>query len=365
MKIPFAGPWITDLEVKYVTDAVKTGWYMKMEDYTKKFEKAMAKYIGSKYVLASFCATHSLHLGCKVLFEKGDEVIVPDISWIATAAVISYVGATPVFVDVDDYWNIDPNAIEKAITKKTKGIMLVHMFGMPCDMDTIMRIAKKHNLKVIEDAAPALGSLYKGKKMGGFGDVGCFSFQGAKIAVSGEGGIFLSDNKKLYEKAKLYGSMYRTDRKAQFWCDDLGFEYPIANMVSACGLAQVERIEELVKNKRKIFNWYYERLNAYPQIRIIKEPSNYRCNYCWVSIEVENIKGKTLSTRDHILQELRKKNVGARALFPRMSRFPMYKERFTNPRARLAEKQGINLPSAHNLTEDQVDYVCKIITKSI
>ncbi len=266
MKIPFAGPSITDLEIKYVTDAVKTGWYTKMSEDTSKFEKATSKYVGSTYALSSFCATHSLHLAVKILFRPGDEVICPDISWIATAAAISYVGATPVFVDVDNYWNIDPKAIENAITKKTKGIMLVHMFGMPCDMTSIMKLAKKYNLKVIEDAAPALGSLYKRRKCGSFGDIGCFSFQGAKIAVSGEGGILVTKNKKLYEKATYFASMCRTDRKATFWCDDLGFEYPIANMVAACGLAQIERIEELVENKRKIFNWYYERLKKHSSI---------------------------------------------------------------------------------------------------
>lgn len=217
-KIAFAGPSITNREVRYAIDAVKHGWYQTFDKHIKKLEAAMASYIGTNYALAGFCATHCMHLACLVCgFKKGDEVIVTDFSWAATAHVIAYTGATPVFVDIDpDTWCIDPKAIERAITKKTKGIMLVHSFGMPADMDAIMGIARKYKLKVVEDAAPALGSVYKGKKVGGIGDVGCVSFHGAKIAVSGEGGMFLTNNKRMLEEAILQSNMGRTDRLANF-----------------------------------------------------------------------------------------------------------------------------------------------------
>lgn len=147
--------------------------------------------------------------------------------------------------------------------------MIVHSFGIPCDMDAIMRIAKEHNLKVIEDAAPALGSLYKGKKVGGIGDVGCISFHGAKIAVGGEGGMFLTNNKKMYDKAVLLSNMGRTNSKANFWCDSMGYEYQMSNLVAALVTVQVERIEELVENKRRIFNRYYKNLKNCKDLQIL------------------------------------------------------------------------------------------------
>lgn len=279
-KIAFAGPSITSREVEYVKKAVKNGWYQTFDKDIAKLEKTIAKYVGVKYALAGFCATHSMHLACLVCgFKKGDEVIVTDFSWVATAHVIAYTGATPVFVDIDpNTWCISPEAIEKAITKKTKGIMIVHSFGIPCDMDAIMKIAKKHNLKVIEDAAPALGSLYKGRPVGGIGDVGCISFHGAKIAVGGEGGMFLTNNKEYYEKAILLSNMGRTDSRATFWSDHMGYEYQMANVTAALITAQVERIEELVANKRRIWKRYYKNLKDVEELKLLKENNGDRTN---------------------------------------------------------------------------------------
>ena len=172
-KISFAGPSITDKEISYVMDAVKTGWYENYEGYIKKLEKAFAEYIGVKYAVATFCCTHALHLAAASLgLKEGDEVIVTDFSWVATAYAVAYTGATCVFVDIDpDTWNIDPECIRKAITSKTKAIMLVHTFGHPAEMDEIMQIARDHGLFVIEDAAPAVGAEYKGQLVGSYGDV--------------------------------------------------------------------------------------------------------------------------------------------------------------------------------------------------
>jgi len=362
-KISFAGPSITDREVKYVVDAVKNGWYLKFDKDIKKLEKIMAEYVGVKYALAGFCATHSMHLACLVCgFKKGDEVICTDFSWVATAYVITYTGATPVFVDIDpNTWCIDPDAIERAITKKTKGIMIVHSFGIPCDMDKIMKIARKYKLKVIEDAAPALGSLYKGKKVGGIGDVGCVSFHGAKIAVGGEGGMFLTNNKKYYEKAILLSNTGRTDRVTTFWCDVLGYEYQMANVTAALITAQVERIEELVVNKRRIYDQYYKRLKDVKELQILKENHGDRANYCYPALL---LKSKKIS-RDNLVQTLKKYNIHSRNAFPRMSLFPMYKARFKNPVATQVMKYGFNLPAAANLDEKDVNFVCDVLLSLI
>lgn len=365
-KISFAGPWITQKEIDYVVDAVKNGWYQTYDLHTKKLEKKICDYLGMKYSLATHCCTLALHLACAALgLGQGDEVICTDFSWVATAYAISYTGARPVFVDIDpDSWCIAPAAIKNAITPKTKAIMLVHCFGHPAQMDEIMEIARKHNLKVIEDAAPALGAKFKGQKTGTFGDFGCFSFQGAKIAVSGEGGIIVTNNEKLYKKVALFASMGRTDSQAVFWSDQLGYQYTIANLTAALALAQVERIEELVTRKRQIFNWYYERLKNAAGIKIIKEKKDCKSNYCYPSILLED---SVKVPRDKVLEKFRELNIHARPGFPRMSQFPLYgsDQRFANPEAEKVAKRGISLPAAADLTEADADFVLKSLIKII
>lgn len=362
-KISFAGPSITQKEVNYAIDGVKNGFYENYFYHTKKLENTFCKYLGVKYAIATHCCTLALHLACATLgLKKGDEVVCTDFSWIATAYAIVYTGAKPVFVDIDpDTWCIDPKAILKAITAKTKAIMLVHSFGQPAEMDKIMKIAQKHNLKVIEDAAPAFGSKYKGKNVGTFGDIACFSFQGAKIAASGEGGIMVTNNKKLYEKALLLSSMGRTDSQAVFWSDMIGYQYTIANLTAALALAQVERIDQLVAKKRQIFSWYYDRLKNIPGLKIITEQQNSFSNYTYPSILLQKKFGLS---RDSILKILKEHNIHARPGFPRMSRFPVFaKPRFKNPEAEKVEKYGISLPAAANLNKRDVDFVCAILTE--
>jgi perosamine synthetase len=357
-KIAFAGPWITQKEVDYVVDAVKNGWYETFFKDIKALEETMARYVGRKYALATHCCTLSLHLSAAALgLKKGDEVICTDFSWVATAYSVAYTGATPVFVDVDpDSWNIDPKAIEEAVTKKTKAIMLVHTFGNPADMDPIMEVARKYNLAVIEDAAPSLGAKYKGRKVGTFGDFGCFSFHGAKVAVSGEGGILLTDNKDLYDRACLLASMGRTDRKAVFWSDEIGYQYTMGNLAAALARAQVERIDELVARKRQIFSWYYERLKEIPSFKLIKEKEGCFSNYCYPSMLLEE---SVKADRDEVLVRLRDYNIHCRPGFPRMSTFPVFEARYPNPVSEMVERRGISLASAANLLEEDIDFVCK------
>lgn len=356
-KISFAGPSITQKEIDYVVDATKNGWYETYDMHTKRLEKTVAEYLGVKYTLATHCCTLALHLATESLgLRPGDEVICTDFSWVATAYAISYTGAKPVFVDIDpDTWCISPEAINLAITDKTKAIMLVHCFGHPAQMDEIMEIADDHDLRVIEDAAPALGSEFKGRKTGTFGDFACFSFQGAKLTVSGEGGILVTNDESLYKKASLLASMGRTDSKATFWSDNIGYQYTIANLTAALALAQVERVSELMAMKRQIFSWYYERLKDTPGIKIIKEKKDCLSNYCYPSILIEK---EIHVPRDEILEKLKAKNIHCRPGFPRMSRFPVFEQRFPNPEAEKVERGGISLASAANLTRDDIDFVC-------
>lgn len=363
-KISFAGPSITQLELDYVLDGVKNGFYETFDQHVKKLEKTIAEYCGTKYAMATHTCTLALHLSSMCLdLKEGDEVICTDFSWVATAYAILYTGAKPVLVDIDqDTWCIDPEKIRKAITPKTKAIMLVHSFGVPADMDEIMAIAKEYNLKVIEDAAPALGAEYKGKKVGSFGDFGCFSFHGAKIACTGEGGMLLTNDDALFEKAKLFAAMGRTDRKATFWSDVVGVQYGMANVVAALALAQVERIEELVDIKRRTFGWYEDRLGNIDGIKLIKEKSGTKANYCYPSLFLED---RIKADRDEILKIFKQNNIHARPAFPRMSEFPTLEKRFDNPVAERVEKRGISLPAAANITEEDVEFVCKTLIESL
>lgn len=363
-KISFAGPSITKKEIDYVMDGVTNGFYENYDKHAKLLEQAVKDYLGVKYSIATHCCTLALHLATASLgLKKGDEVICTDFSWVATSYAIAYTGATPVFVDIDpDTWCIDPKAIESAITDKTKAIMLVHSFGYPARMDEIMAIAKKHGLRVIEDAAPAMGSEFKGQKVGTFGDIACFSFQGAKITVSGEGGMFVTNDEELYKKALLLASMGRTDSQAVFWSDSLGYQYTIANLTAALALAQVERIEELVAKKREIFSWYETRLHDVAGIKLIKEKDGIKSNYCYPSILLT---GDFKESRNEILSKFKEMNIHARPGFPRMSRFPIFEQRFPNPEAEKVEKYGISLPAAANLNQEDVDFVCDVLLELI
>ena len=359
-KIAFAGPFITQKEIDYVVDAVNNGFYETYDMHIRKLEKTVCDYLGMRYGIATHCCTLALHLACVTLdLKPGDEVICTDFSWVATAYSIAYTGATPVFVDIDpDTWCIDPAAIRPAITDRTKAIMIVHSFGHPARMDEIMAIAKEHNLRVIEDAAPSLGAEYKGQKTGTFGDIGCFSFQGAKIAVSGEGGIFVTNDETLFKRAHLLTNMGRTDSQAVFWSDMLGYQYTIANLTAALALAQVERIEELLARKRQIFDWYDARLKDVPGIKIIREQPNCKSNYCYPSILLED---SILADRDTVLKKLKELNVHCRPGFPQMSRFPVLTQRFPTPVTKKVAERGISLASAANLVEEDIDFVCRNI----
>lgn len=363
-KIAFAGPWITQKEVDYVIDATQNGFYENYDGYAKKLEKTVAEFVGVKHAIATHCCTVALHLACAALeLKAGDEVICTDFSWVATAYAIVYTGATPVFVDIDpDTWTIDPAAIERAITPKTKAIMLVHSFGVPADMTRIGAIAQKYGLPIIEDAAPALGSEHQGKRVGSFGKFGCFSFQGAKLTVSGEGGIIVTDDDAMFQKLSLLASMGRTNSQANFWSDMLGYQYTIANLTAALALAQVERIDELTAKKRAIFSWYEERLAHVPGLKMIREQSGSKANYCYPSILLtESIN----ANRDQVLAHLKELNVHCRPGFPRMSRFPIHEARYENPVAAQAEKRGISLASAGNLTRDDVNFACDALLEAI
>jgi perosamine synthetase len=353
-----AGPSITDREVSYVLDAAKNGWNNQHSDYIRQFEKEFGAYTGAKHAMATSSCTGAMHLALVALgIGKGDEVIVPEITWIATAAVVEYIGATPVFCDVDaDTWTMNPESVASLITENTRAIMPVHTYGHPCDMQPLWDLAKKHDLKIIEDAAQSIGAEYKGQKTGSLGDAAAFSFQGAKAVVTGEGGMLLCNNTALYEKSLFYGDQCRDHNKALFNLD-IGYKYKMSNVQAALGLAQTQRANDLINKKIQIFKWYQQRLADVEEITLNTEKS-WAKNIYWMSSMV--LSNKVKQDRLEFMAELKQRNIDSRPIFYPLSSFPMFNTT-DNPNAYHVGNRGINLPSGHNRTEEEVDYICSHI----
>lgn len=360
-----AGPSISKKERKFVLDAVKNGWNFHLDDYVLEFEKEFAKFIGVKYALTVTSGTAALHLAMRALgIGPGDEVIVPDQTFIACANVVSFVGAAPVFCDVEkDSWCIDPLSFKKAISKKTKAVIAVDTYGQPPKMDEIKEIAKKHHIFVVEDACPAVGSTYKNKKAGSLTELGAFSFQGAKIMVTGEGGMFVTDREEWYRKAVSLRGHGRDPNKS-FWHNDIGYMYRMGNVQAALGLAQLQRVNSFVEKKRKIFNWYKKGLNNVEGIILNTENNWSKSNY-WMSSLV--LMKKFKPTRDELRRKLFEKKIDTRQFFYPISMFKMYKNcrKVDTEVSYHLGLNGINLPSGLLLREEEVDYIASYVKKNL
>lgn len=355
-----AGPSIGSREKVFALDAASNGWNNQWSKYLNEFEKKFAEYVGVKYAIATSSCTGALHISLNALgIGPGDEVIVPEVTWVASANAIRYVGATPVFADIDkNTWNISPASIEKLITKNTKAIIPVHLYGNPCDMEKIMKIAKENNLFVVEDAAPSIGAEYKGKKTGSFGDFAAFSFQGAKLAVTGEGGMICTNDDELYKKAYRIWDQGRIP--GTFWIEELGVKYKMSNIQAAIGLGQIIRNDSMVEAKRRINNWYKERIGSHTDLDFWQEDENSKCIYWMTNIRLnENAK----ISREEFCNKLKDLKIDTRPVFPAISQYPYWpKKQDPQPIATEVGATGINLPSGVALTKDQVNYICdKII----
>jgi len=352
-----AGPSIGKKEIKYGLDAIENGWNENYADYLIKFENEFAKYIGVKYALSVTSGTAALHLAMLSLgIGPGDEVIMPDQTFISIANAIVWAGATPVFADIEmDTWCLDPESVKKAISKKTKAILPIYTYGQPPRMNEIRKIARDHGLFVVEDACPAVGSLYKGKRAGSLSDIAAFSFQGAKIMVTGEGGMLVTNNKKWYEKAASLRTHGR-DPKKTFWHNDMGFMYRMSNLQAAIGLAQLENIDSFVKKKRQIFHWYKKRLEKVDGILLNDENDWSESNYWMCSIILMK---KFKYSRDQLRAELLKRLIDTRPFFYPITMFDMYKnaKKVDTKNSYHTGLNGINLPSGINLTQDEVNYI--------
>ncbi|TAM55223.1 MAG: GNAT family N-acetyltransferase [Paraburkholderia sp.] len=360
--ISTAGPSISAKEAAYAFDAAATGWNSNWSRYLTKFEQSFASYVGAKYALATTSCTGALQIALMALdIGPGDEVIVPDMTWVATANAVRYVGATPVFADIEfDTWNLDAATIEPLITPRTKAIIAVHLYGHPARMTRIMEIARQYDLKLVEDAAPAVGAEWEGQRCGSFGDFAAFSFQGAKLLVTGEGGMLVTNNDALYEKALKIWDQGRDPSKV-FWIDGNGVKFKMSNVQAALGLAQLERVDEQIEMKRRIARWYREGLEGVSGISLNQEVPGARSIFWMSSVFLhENVR----IDREQVRKLMKDANVDTRPVFPAISQYPIWPVKQTpQPVALRVGQRAINLPSGVCLKRDEVDYVCDVLKK--
>jgi perosamine synthetase len=350
-----AGPSISPLEVSLVGDAVQNGWNAHNSDYLQIFESEFAELVGSKYAMATSSCTGALHLSLLALgIGPGDEVIVPGVTWVATASAVMYVGAKPVFADIDlTTWTIDLMDIERKISKATKAIIPVHLYGYAANMPEILKLANSYGIKIIEDAAPAIGTLIENKSAGTFGDFGCYSFQGAKLLVTGEGGMLVTDNEELFKKAKKMQDHGR--KPGTFWIEEIGYKYKMNNVTAALGLGQIRRAENQIFRKQRINGWYKELLGDIEGLKF-QESLKGTSSICWMSSFA--LSAEIGVDRDRLIGELKNVGIDSRPVFPSINRYKIWKydgELLQN--SELIGGTGINLPSGVNLNHKTIEFV--------
>lgn len=355
--IPVYQPSLTGNEKKYVNECLDTSWISAKGKFVQEFESAFGKYIGADHAITVANGTVALHLALIALgIGNGDEVIVPTLTYVASVNAIAYTGATPVFVDsLKGNWQVDSDDIECKITEKTKAIMVVHLYGHPCDMTRIMEIARKHDLFVVEDCAEAFGSYFEGQHVGTFGDISTFSFYGNKTITTGEGGMVVTNDETLYARATHLKDQGMAKFR-QYWHDVIGYNYRMTNICAAIGLAQLEQADKFLRQKRDVADWYKKYLQGTP-VEFHQEDPNVRHSYWMCSILVL----KSVE-RDPLRELLKDRNVETRPVFYPVHTMPMYSQRYQKHRnAEDIGWRGMNLPSWQGLSEEQVKYICNVV----
>lgn len=360
-KIPVYQPSLTGNEKKYVNDCLDSNWISSKGKYVSLFEKEFANYVDVKYATGVSNGTVALHLALLALgIGQGDEVIVPTLTYIASVNAIVYTGATPVFVDsLPDTWQIDPEEVRKSITSRTKAIMAVHLYGHPCEMSVLKEIADEHRLFLIEDCAEAIGSKYQGRHVGTFGDIATFSFYGNKTITTGEGGMLVTNNQTIFERAVHFKGQGLAKYR-EYWHDVIGYNYRMTNICAAIGLAQLERINDILSKKRQIAELYKELLKD-TEFKVHQEVGDVFHSYWMISILIPQA-----DQRDTVRKHLSEAGIETRPVFYPVHTMPMYTQKYQ--KHQVAEDigwRGINLPSYPDLSPEQIDYICDSLKKFI
>ena len=362
-RIPVSGPSIGQREIDYVREAVATAWYEQANVFHARFEEAFARLIGKQFAVALPSCTSAIHLSLLALgIGPGDEVIVPDVTWIASAAPIHYVGATMVFADIDpSTWCISAESLESCITDKTRAVIPVDLYGNMPDMNRIQEIAGRYDLAIIEDAAEAIGSRFKGAPAGSFGRTGVFSFHGSKTVTTGEGGMLVTDAADLHQRVLFLRDHGRAPGDKMFFNTEVAYKYKMSSMQAALGLAQIERLDELIARKRAVFHWYEEALADCPAVRLNAPGPDCFSSYWMVTAIIDPARGLDNAA---VMARMDSAGIDCRPFFHPLSSIPALSSlpqaalaRARNLNAYRVAPYGINLPSALSLSQDDVTYV--------
>lgn len=361
MKYPVYQPCLTGNEKKYVNECLDTSWISSKGHFVTDFENAFASYIGVKHGVAVCNGTVAIHLALLTLgIKSGDEVIVPSFTYVASANPVVMTGAKPVFVDSEfDSWQMDPKDVVLKITDRTKAVIVPHMYGHPCNMDALSKICKKHKLYLIEDCAEAIGSQYHGKMIGSFGDISCFSFFGNKTITCGEGGMVVTNNDELFEKAASIKNQ-GVSKTREYWHDILAYNYRMTNIQAAIGLGQFEHIDKIIGRKIANAECYMHELTDAPI-------SFHRCVYenCVHTYWMCSILCQDKATRDRVRLVLKENGVETRPTFNCINEMPMYNDGLEYPNAKIIAERGMNLPSYPQLTYNDIKEICNIIKSAL
>jgi perosamine synthetase len=359
--LPVAQPVLGEKELVNVTECILSGWISSNGRFVGEFERLCAAACQSEHAVATANGTVALHLALLALgIGPGDEVIVPTLTFIASANAVTYTGAKPVLIDSEPgSWNMDPAAVERAITPRTKAVMAVHLYGHPCDMDQLSRICRDRGLALIEDAAEAFGSKYHGQPVGSLGDVATFSFFGNKIITTGEGGMVTTNRKDLADKCRILRDHGMSPQR-RYWHTVLGYNYRMTNLQAAVGVAQVEKLSAIVAAKRRIALSYYEALKDMPGLALPREPIGTESVFWLISVCVDPAKFGV--DRDTVMARLKEQNIETRPVFPVLHRQPIYLGTHAPmPVAEGLSERGLSLPSDASLTEGEIQRVVECL----
>ena len=352
--IPISKPFIGAREKQLVLDALDSGWVSSIGKYIDEFEASFARYCGTEYALAVSNGTTGLHLALAALdLQPGDEVIVPDLTFVATANAVAYTGATPILADIDaDTLCIDPGSVKSLITERTKAIIPVHLYGHPADMDALTEIGVAHGVNIIEDAAEAHGAEYRGRRVGGLGKCGVFSFYGNKVITTGEGGMLTTNDDAFYQRAKRLRDHAMSPQRRYFH-EERGFNYRITNLQAALGVAQLERIDDFLDRRTEIMGWYNAEIATTGSVRLNRVRNWAKSAFWMVCLEVDWLDE---ARRGAFMQALKERGVDTRPYFCALSSMPMYQQAALPVSAKKSQI-GLNLPSYYELTKPEVQRI--------
>ncbi len=357
-KIPVYQPSLSGNEKKYVNECLDSTWISSKGKFVIEFEESFAKYVGVKHATTVSNGTVAIHLALLALgIGEGDEVIVPTLTYISSVNTIVYTGASPVFVDsLQETWQIDPDDVIKKITPRTKAVMAVHLYGHPCDMDALVKICKEHNLFLIEDCAEAIGTMYKGNHVGTFGDISTFSFFGNKTITTGEGGMVITNDETLHDRSVHFKGQGLAKHR-QYWHDVIGYNYRMTNICAAIGLAQLEQVENVLIEKKRVADTYRKCLENTSVVFHNPIGDDIYHSYWMCSILTNDAK-----QRDFLRAHLDKEGIETRPLFYPVHTMPMYSTQYQrHPVAENLGWRGMNLPSYPGLKTEEIEFICEKI----